>query len=389
MLDFYYKYIIIKYLLSNTHIIFYIEQISDHIGKIRRREKKLGNLDHPYLKFGPKESSRVPKKKTIIFLKKKTSIVLKKTNGDNNNNSNIIGNVSRYKKSKPTAFPPVPPSFIKPHQLFVKQTWESNQRYNPTGCCDAEQRKEKLKNTVLKLANKQGKKTWKRMKYHGNINPLPGSYWWQNTVKLSRYDGPYHPRGMKNLKNWSMVSKKPSPGRCCDLSKYFTHNEIVDMWKTLSQEEINNFDPGETNYAADNNNNLQDAFLMASLFDSTATSTPTDNSAGSKRKRVDESKEVSIDERNDDHNNSGNDERRTAAAKRPYKRNEFDALFSRLGEKYLPYKKQLINEGYDDIPELRNCDLEELTSVFKMKEGHAKRLLFELKNICVETSSYL
>ena len=50
---------------------------------------------------------------------------------------------------------------------------------------------------------------------------------------------------------------------------------------------------------------------------------------------------------------------------------------------------QLINEGYDDIPELRNCDLEELTSVFKMKEGHAKRLLFELKNICVETSSYL
>ena len=88
---------------------------------------------------------------------------------------------------------------------------------------------------------------------------------------------------------------------------------------------------------------------MASLFDSTATSTPTDNSAGSKRKRVDESKEVSIDERNDDHNNSGNDDRRTAAAKRPYKRNEFDALFSRLGEKYLPYKKLLINEGYDDI----------------------------------------
>ena len=116
---------------------------------------------------------------------------------------------------------------------------------------------------------------------------------------------------------------------------------------------------------------------MASLFDSTATSTPTDNSAGSKRKRVDESKEVSIDERNGDHNNSGNDDRRTAAAY------EFDALFSRLGEKYLPYKKQLINEGYDDIPELRNCDLEELTSVFKMKEGHAKRLLFELKNICV------
>ena len=136
-----------------------------------------------------------------------------------------------------------------------------------------------------------------------------------------------------------------------------------------------------TNYAADNNNNLQDAFLMASLFDSTATSTPTDNSAGSKRKRVDESKEVSIDERNDDHNNSGNDDRRTAA-KRPYKTNEFDLLFSRLGEKYLPYKKQLINEGYDDIPELRNCDLEELTTVFKMKEGHAKRLLFELKNIC-------
>jgi len=38
-----------------------MKQISDHIGKIRRREKKLGNLDQPYVKFGP--TSRVPKKK--------------------------------------------------------------------------------------------------------------------------------------------------------------------------------------------------------------------------------------------------------------------------------------------------------------------------------------
>ena len=53
--------------------------------------------------------------------------------------------------------------FIRKLELEVGAydlSWENTPKFNPTGC-NPEKRKEKLKNTVLKLAVDQGKKTWK------------------------------------------------------------------------------------------------------------------------------------------------------------------------------------------------------------------------------------
>ena len=332
--------------------------------------------------------------------------------------------------------------FIRKLELEVGAydlSWENTPKFNPTGC-NAEKRKEKLKNTVLKLAVDQGKKTWKSMKYHGKIDPGPGTYWWDfhktsrrlgstRKLRMSRYTGSHFPGGMRNLKNWTNVVEKPCGAgkakRSCDLSKHFTHKEIIDMWQKLTQQEIDDFNPyGDYDFLNNINSNSENDSTITQVSDSStnnilATTTTTSTSKNNKRKRDDESTEeeeeevvveLSAGEKFDDTDIGDNRNAmqkspaqwknhnlfkgitsdgapttvtaRPAAKRQDTNMDKFDALFNKLGNKYLPYKKKLIEEGYDGIPELKACKIQELMSErIGMKRGHANLLITELEKI--------